>query len=67
MSIQKLRREMECGNLMDWIYDKDALQIMIYYLHCNGNESLQEEACWIFTNVCAGSSTQVEVVSFILE
>lgn len=53
--------ELSCDDRL--IQDGTFIHMIKYFLQCHGNEELQYEASWIFTNIAAGSSEQVKIVS----
>lgn len=63
LAIQKIRRTLERGFSPEW-RNEQFMHILLYFLKCDGNEALQMEASWIFTNIAAGSYEQTKWVSF---
>jgi hypothetical protein len=54
---------MEIASDDRFIRDDRFIHMMKTFLQCHGNEEMQIEASWIFTNIAAGSSEQVKIVS----
>ncbi|CAG9797351.1 unnamed protein product [Chironomus riparius] len=62
LAIQNIRKFLE-GKVDDnLVNDVNFIHYMKYLLVCHGNEKLQTEAAWIFTNIAAGSTVHTQIV-----
>ncbi|XP_070506955.1 importin subunit alpha-3-like [Chironomus tepperi] len=62
MAIQSIRKSLEQKVDETLVNDIHFIHYMKYLLICHGNEKLQTEAAWIFTNIAAGSTAQTQIV-----
>lgn len=62
ISIQSIRKSMEGKFNNKIVGNGDFMNYMSYLLTCKGNEDLQMEVAWIFTNMAAASSEYTEMV-----
>lgn len=63
LAIQSIRKKLERNFDDPQIQDENFINYIKYLLTCVGNEPMQMEAAWIFTNIAAGSSKHTKIVS----